>query len=306
MGSSRLLGAALVVCFGAHPSTSLATSQTSLPFKPEQKTELVNPGGLRGRPQTASPITVPLSAGTIIKLQSRLTNGSGIWWYASTQEKSGWIPENNLIAVQAAPAAPADREPTITAAMPVETLDEASAPAPAQDAEDASAAGQHKTLAFVFDLGIESGGDDVATVFFTDGSSQDLEAGQGLVAGLGFSWMPSATVPFDVRTTIGYKYATTAADNVDISISRVMMSVVPTYHLNADWWIAAGVERHLSTKFDADGLIESVDFDDATGFTLQAGYKYFAVRYLNISYEGPFSGDVDGSAIGLLLTATLR
>lgn len=267
-----------------------------------QQAQMAIAGGLRDRPQTNAPVSIALPAGTPLQLQTRVTNSSGAWWYVSAAKRSGWVPENEVYSAQSAPVVnPNATNYAATAAVPAPAL----APAPVQPAESASEK-SYKPLAFVFELGAEFGGDPVATVFFTNGDSQDIDAGRGITAGLGFSWMPSPDTPVDIRTTVGYKYTTTAADNVDISMSRVMLAIVPTLRFDSGFWLAAGAERHLSTKFDSDGLGLDVDFDDATGFTLQAGYKNYAVRYLGIKYKGPFEGELDGSAVGLLMNFTLR
>lgn len=267
-----------------------------------QQAQMATASGLRDRPQPNAPVAVPLPAGTALQLKSRVTNSSGSWWFVTAPKRDGWVPESEINGVQTAPVAAA---PSIQSSG-VSSAAGATLYTPPPRPSQVEAQRPNKPIAFVFDLGFEFGGDDVATVFFTNGDSQDIEAGRGVTAGVGISWMPSNDTPVDIRATIGYKYTTTAADNADISMSRVMLAVVPTYRFDGGFWLAAGAERHISTKFDADGLTDNIEFDDATGFTLQAGYKAFAVRYLSIKYEGPFEGELDGSAVGLLMNFTFR
>src|SRR5687767_6543382 len=65
-------------------------------------------------------------------------------------------------------------------------------------------------------LDLDYGGDDLATVSFTDGESQHVKAGQGFGFGVGGYFRPIASAPFELQALLGYKIVFTAADNADI------------------------------------------------------------------------------------------
>ncbi len=65
----------------------------------------------------------------------------------------------------------------------------------------------------------------------------------------------------------------------------------------------AGVTHHVDIQFDGDGFVPNLDFDDATGFTLEAGWKWIALSYTGIDYTDEFGGDWDASSVGITLTS---
>lgn len=154
---------------------------------------------------------------------------------------------------------------------------------------------------FLLQSDLELGGDRVATVDFDDGDTQDVRAGQGVSLAIGAYVRPSNT-PLEISGTVGFKYVTTAADNADIYLSRTVLKLNATYWLPQDWFISAGLTQHLSPSLHGDGFFENVDFEDATGYSLEAGWRWFALRYTNIEYSLPGFEDTDASSIGLSVT----
>jgi hypothetical protein len=157
-------------------------------------------------------------------------------------------------------------------------------------------------LGFAIEADLEYGGDDLATLEFTDGSSQDIKAGQGVTIALGGHYR-AAESPFSVRGTVGYKYVTTQASNADISVGRTVFEVVGNYLWDSGWWIGGGITHHSSIKFDADGFGPDVKFDDATGPTVEVGWRWIALSYTKLDYKDPFGGEWDASSVGLTLTS---
>lgn len=171
--------------------------------------------------------------------------------------------------------------------------------APALFAADTTGGAQ---LGFVFEADLEYGGDDIATVNFTDGSSQHVKAGQGLTLALGGHFRAAETSPFSVRATVGYKFVTTAAEDADIGIDRKVFEVLGNYRWPSNFWVGAGITRHAGISFDGDGFGPDVDFEDATGFTAEFGWKWLALSYTDIDYTDSFGTDWDASSVGLTLT----
>lgn len=149
---------------------------------------------------------------------------------------------------------------------------------------------------------LEFGGDDFATVAFTDGSTQDVKTGQGGTLGLGVRYRPYADAVWGLRSTIGYKFVTTKASNADIGIDRMVWDLVGNYRFGENGWVGGGLVRHMGISFDGGGIIENVDFDDALGLRLELGWRWFALSYTKMDYTDEFGFDYDASAIGLVLT----
>jgi hypothetical protein len=158
-------------------------------------------------------------------------------------------------------------------------------------------------LGFTFEADLEYGGDDLATVNFTDGSSQHVKAGQGVTLALGGHYRASEASPYSVRATVGYKFVTTAAENADIGVERTVFEVVGNHLWPSGFWLGGGLTHHSGVRFKGDGFGPDVDFDDATGLTAEFGWKWIALSYTKIDYKDEFGGKWDGSSLGLTLTS---
>lgn len=156
-------------------------------------------------------------------------------------------------------------------------------------------------LGFAAEVDLEYGGDNIATVEFEDGDSQHIKTGSGITVGLGAHYRAAGS-PFSVRGTVGYKYATTQASNADISVGRAVIEVVGNYLFVNDWWVGAGLTHHTAIKFRGDGFVDNIDFKDATGPTVEVGWRWIALSYTNLDYETKFGTEGDASSFGLTLT----
>ena len=152
---------------------------------------------------------------------------------------------------------------------------------------------------FAVQTDLDFGGDDLATVSFKNGKSQDVKAGQGVTVSAGVHFRPVDTTPFDVQALVGYKYVTTAASNADITVTRVVLQLVGDYQFDNGVYLGGGVVQHSGTKLDGDGFFRNVDFDDATGFVLESGWRWVGLHYTNIKYRNNFVKNVDASHVGV-------
>ena len=156
-----------------------------------------------------------------------------------------------------------------------------------------------KRFGGVVGFGLEFGGDDIATVLFTDGSTQDLEAGTGFGLELGVYGRPMAAQPLSLRATIGFKYTSSQADTADINVNRTVLNLLGHYEVG-QWRFGGGLTRHSNVRFDGDGVGPDQSFDDATGLTLEAGWRWLVLSYTNIDYDAENSNQTfDASNIGL-------
>ena len=157
-------------------------------------------------------------------------------------------------------------------------------------------------VGFELQSDFDFGGDDLATVSFTNGRSQDVKAGQGVVLSVGAHFRPVDTTPFDLQALVGYKYVTTAASNADIKVTRVVLQLIGDYQFNNGAYLGAGVVQHSGTKLDGDGFFRNVEFDDATGFVVESGWRWVGLHYTNIKYGNAFVKNIDASHVGLRFT----
>jgi hypothetical protein len=83
-----------------------------------------------------------------------------------------------------------------------------------------------------------------------------------------------------------------------------VLQLLATYDPADAWWIAAGPVWHNGVKYEADGFGENGDLGSATGFTLQAGWKWIGISYTKMEYTEETTGygiKFDASAVGIAL-----
>jgi hypothetical protein len=155
-------------------------------------------------------------------------------------------------------------------------------------------------LGWVLEADLEFGGDTVATVFFTDGSSQDTEAGQGLAVAVGAHYrFPDSN--WDARATLGYKYVTTQASDVDIYLRRVPMEFIVNYMFDGGTWLGLGLSRHTGTRYHGGGVIPDIEFEDATGTVFEFGYHWLGLSLTRMDYTAVGGGTVSADNFGIKL-----
>ena len=155
---------------------------------------------------------------------------------------------------------------------------------------------------FLAQMDLDFGGDDVATLAFTNGDTQNVKAGQGLGLGIGGWFRPVESVPFELQGILGYKVVFTAADNADIQMTRTTLQLNGIYRFANDWYAGGGYTMHMSPELDGDGFFEDLEFDDANGITVEFGWKWIGLHYTNIKYSSPGFEDADASNIGIRFT----
>lgn len=155
-------------------------------------------------------------------------------------------------------------------------------------------------LGFAAEGGVEFGGDKVATVSFTDGSEQSVKTGDGVTLSGGGHLRLSPS--WDVRTTVGYKYVTTKANNADIHLDRIVVKGVADYFFNnSKWYLGGGIVHHANINFDAGGLGPNLSFSSATGAVIEGGWSFVAVTYTLMSYKDEAGNKYGADSIGISL-----
>jgi len=162
----------------------------------------------------------------------------------------------------------------------------------------AGASAPHR-FAWVLDATFEYGGDPVVEVTFTDGSSQKITAGQGGTFSFGADFRPTPNL--GLRTLVGWKFATSAADNVTLMLTRVPVEAVASWYLTPDVRLGVGGTYHAAVNFDGDGLGPNLAFDPAMGATVELGWKAIALTYTNMNYTDELGAQYNASSVGVSL-----
>lgn len=159
------------------------------------------------------------------------------------------------------------------------------------------------TAKLLVDMGIEYGGDELLTVFFTNGQDQTMLAGQGayLAAGGQLDFGKSVML----RMSIGIKYNTTAADNANIRLTRLPINIIPYWKINEDFRLGVGLTTHQSVRLKGDGFLDDEDFKSTTGARVEFGYKWAALTYTSVKYEAQNGEQLDAGSLGLSISFTL-
>ena len=142
------------------------------------------------------------------------------------------------------------------------------------------------------------GGDSVCKASFTDGSTQDINAGQGFDFGLGAHYKFEAN-PIDLNATIGYKWVTTKATNANVNLSRTVLELRADYIFKNDFWIGTGPVWHSDIKLNSDGYGQNAGFDNAQGLTVKGGWRWIALAYTSMRYKDEFGYNYDANSIGV-------
>lgn len=153
--------------------------------------------------------------------------------------------------------------------------------------------------------GLEYGGDDVAEVYFVDGSTQSVKAGQGASLAIGTEFQVPALKKLLFHATAGYKFVTTKADNANISLSRVPIQFTANWMATKKLRFGAGLVSHQGIRFKADGIGEDMTFRSAMGPTVELAYSVIGLTYTALTYKDQANNKYSANAIGVSITFAL-
>lgn len=164
---------------------------------------------------------------------------------------------------------------------------------------------QTSNLKFLLVGALELGGDKIAEVYFTNGEKQGVRAGQGISLGVGAQLQIPRAPKFFLRSTVGFKYVTTAADNVHIRLTRVPIVVGGSYLVSPKIRIGAGLSMHRSIRFKTDGLGDDYTFEGANGPIFEIAYAGIGLQYTAMKYKDQWDNFYSANAIGLSYSLVL-
>jgi len=160
----------------------------------------------------------------------------------------------------------------------------------------------------VVKLGIDGGtGDSLATVRFTTGEKEEIDAGTGFSIEGGVEFDTDATLTnWKTQLLVGYKGNSIDASNASIDITRVTLTALELYDFGSIR-LGAGLTYHISPTLEGDGFLSGieVELDNAFGGVVQVGYNFtynftLGLKATIIDYEDPiFHTDIEASSVGI-------
>lgn len=160
-------------------------------------------------------------------------------------------------------------------------------------------------LRLLINGGLELGGDAVATVGFTSGDSQKVNAGQGISVGVGGELSMLKNEQFRLRGSIGIKYVTTAADNAHIRLTRIPLIFTANWVIKDDWRIGAGIVSHQAIRFNSGGIGRDFALTSPAGPVIEVAYKGIGLSYTMLTYSDELNTTYSANAIGLTFSGVV-
>jgi opacity protein-like surface antigen len=161
-----------------------------------------------------------------------------------------------------------------------------------------------KPMQFFAGLGVTGGGDDLATAEYTNGNSQDIKAGGGVVFTAGANYR--LTPEFSIQGSLNFHVDDTNADNGSIKFQRFPIEVLGYYHLNDQWRLGAGLRYISGAKLSSSGVAAglSFKFDNVVSGVVETEYFWspsfgMKLRYVNETFKVPGYGDVKANHVGI-------
>lgn len=158
---------------------------------------------------------------------------------------------------------------------------------------------------FLIGGALELGGDKVAEIYFTNGEKQGVRAGQGISIGVGGQLQIPGAEKFLLRSTVGFKYVTTAADNVHVRLTRVPIVVSGNYMATPKLRLGAGLSMHRSIRFKTDGLGDDYNLQPASGPIFEIAYAGVGLTYTAMKYKDQENNSYSANAIGISYSIAL-
>ncbi len=162
---------------------------------------------------------------------------------------------------------------------------------------------------WLFGINYDAGGDDIATVIFTDGSTSTLSANEGLHFYVGKNFANGVDSPWHTHVSMGYKTGSVTAKNGDLTWSAWPLEAIEFYNMEKVRF-GGGLVYQLNPKAEGSGFASNLnlELDNALGIVLQFEYRFtpavqegmsIGLRYTNISYSSVnLISEVNGSSIG--------
>jgi hypothetical protein len=164
---------------------------------------------------------------------------------------------------------------------------------------------QERNVRALLGLGATFGGDTLATVRFTDNTTEDVRGG-GLVhlyGGVEFRVAPQVTL----QTTVGYHVSeTSSAGNGTLRFSRYPIELLGHFQIDPRVRLGGGARFVNSAKIDGSGVLggNRLEFESTTGAVVEGEYLVLPnfgikMRFVGEQYRPKGGGpSADGNHVG--------
>jgi hypothetical protein len=127
-------------------------------------------------------------------------------------------------------------------------------------------------LRFTVGTALTGGGEKLATVAYTDGSSQDVRSGGLVHLWLGFEYQAGA---FALQGNLGYHVDDTSAKNGSVKFKRNPVELLGFWHVSDSVRLGGGVRKATGAEVNSSGAASSLGnygFESKVGVVLQGEY----------------------------------
>lgn len=152
---------------------------------------------------------------------------------------------------------------------------------------------------------LELGGDKITEVYFTNGNTQSVRAGQGGSIAVGAQVQVPGAERLLFHASVGIKYVTTEADNAHIRLTRVPVLLTANWMAAKRLRLGTGLAMHRGIRFKADGIGEDLKFHGASGPVFEIAYSGIGLSYTAMQYKDEFDNKYSANAIGITFTGVI-
>ena len=163
----------------------------------------------------------------------------------------------------------------------------------------------------LFSFGYDAGGERLGTVFFNDGTKENVDANEGLHVAGGFA-IPLMNA-LSLQTTIGFQTGGSTGDNGEMTWLSFPWETTLAAQLG-NIMIGGGTIYHFSPQFNTDGALRDLGdyrFDDSLGYQAQIAWSsspnaftgsryHIGLRYTAIEFERQ-GAKINGDSTGVFV-----
>ncbi|EAR09791.1 hypothetical protein [Reinekea blandensis] len=142
------------------------------------------------------------------------------------------------------------------------------------------AAAQDWSVQPVIGMKAQFGGDPLATIYYTDGTEQDLLAGQGIDFYAGVLLKQS---PYSVKASLGYKYSSSMATNIDVAKTALPFNLTGRYDISSGFFVGGGLTHHFSPQLAID--TDTYTYESSLGYHLELGWEAISIGWTSVTYD---------------------
>ena len=154
-------------------------------------------------------------------------------------------------------------------------------------------------------LGYGSGGDTLASVTMTDGSSQSIKAGKGVTIKGGVEFWIGQNATFQLSGA--YQVDDTTATNGNITFSRWPIEGLMFWNMSEQVRLGGGLRKSTGAKLKGSGVASSFGsylLESTTGIVLEGEYLFtpqagITLRYVKESFTVNGGPSISGDHVGV-------